>query len=92
MFGAFPATRVHDAAEGLKVPVEFEVNVTFPVGTLGLVELSITLAVQLVDVLTETDPGEQVTTVFVKWSGGGAAEETAILKVPKLAECVESPA
>jgi hypothetical protein len=42
------------------------VKVTVPVGTVGLVELSMTLAVQLVDVPTGTDPGEQVTTVFVE--------------------------
>jgi hypothetical protein len=66
MFGAFPATSVQVADAGLKLPVEFVVKVTVPVGTVGLVELSMTLAVQLVDVPTGTDPGEQVTTVFVE--------------------------
>jgi hypothetical protein len=66
MFGALPATSVHVPGNGLKVPVELEVKVTVPVGTVGLVELSITLAVQLVDVLTRTDPGEQVITVMVE--------------------------
>lgn len=66
MFGAFPATRVQAADNGLNVPVEFVVKATVPVGTAGLVELSITLAVQLVDVPTGTDPGEQVTTVLVE--------------------------
>jgi len=65
MFGAFPATSVH-VDDGLNVPVEFVVKATVPVGTVELVELSITLAVQLVDVPTRTDPGEQVTTVFVE--------------------------
>lgn len=86
MFGAFPATRVHVADVGLKVPVELVVNVTVPVGTVGLVELSITLPVQLVDVLTKTDPGEQLTTVFVEWSNGGATEETTTVKLPVLVE------
>ncbi len=66
MFGAFPATSVQAAADGLNVPVEFVVKATVPVGTVGLVELSITLAVQLVDVPAGTAPGEQVTTVFVE--------------------------
>jgi len=65
MFGAFPATSVHFASDGLKLPVEFVVNITVPVGTVELVELSITLAVQLVGTLTGTEPGEQVTTVLV---------------------------
>ena len=84
-FGAFPAASVHVADDGLNVPVEFVVKVTVPDGTVGLVELSITLAVQLADVLTEAEPGLQVTTIFVEWSGGGAAEETATLKLPVLA-------
>ncbi len=91
MFGALPATRVQVAEDGLKVPVEFEVKVTVPVGTVGLVELSTTLAVQVVDVFTKTDPGEHVTTVCVEWRGGGATEVTDTLKLPVLAECVESP-
>jgi hypothetical protein len=86
MFGAFPATSVQVADVGLKVPAEFVVKVTGPLGTVGLVELSITLPVQLVDVLTKTDPGEQLTTVFVEWSGGGATKETATLKLPVLVE------
>jgi hypothetical protein len=91
MFGAFPARMVQVADEGLKVPVEFEVKVTVPVGTVGLVELSITLAAQVVDVLTKTDPGEQVTTVIVECTGGGAADETESLTLPVLAECADSP-
>jgi len=84
-FGAFPATSVHVADDGLNVPVEFVVKVTVPVGTVGLVELSIALAVQLADVLTKAEPGLQVTTIFVVWSGGGAAEETATLMLSVLA-------
>ncbi len=66
MFGALPATSVQVAGDGLNVPVEFVVKATVPVGTVGLVELSITLAVQLVDVPAGTDPGEQVITVLVE--------------------------
>src|SRR5437667_252930 len=90
-FGAFPATSVHVADDGLNVPVEFVVKVTVPAGTVGLVELSITLAVQLADVLTEAEPGLQVTTIFVEWSGGGTAEETAAVKLPVLVAGVEWP-
>ena len=86
MFGAFRATSVQVAVVGLKLPVEFVVKVTVPVGTVGLVELSNTLAVQLVGVLTKTDPGEQLTTIFVEWISGGATEETARLKLPVLVE------
>src|SRR5207245_8329374 len=43
---------------------------TLPVGVVGLVEVSNTLAVQLVAVLTRTEPGVQVKTVFVGWSVG----------------------
>jgi len=59
---------------GLKVPVAFVVKVTVPVGTVGVFELSDTLTVQLVGLLTEIDPGEQLTTVLVEWSGGSGAE------------------
>ena len=76
MFGALPAARVQVADAGLNIPVEFVVKVTIPVGTVGLVELSMTLAVQLVRVLTKTDPMVQVTTVIVEWSGGGITGTT----------------
>ena len=62
------------------------VKVTVPVGTVGLVELSVTFAVQVVGVLTRTDPCEQLTRVFVESSGGGVAELTASLKLPVLPE------
>jgi len=65
MFGPWPATSVQ-VADGLKLPVLFVVNDTVPVGMLGLNEVSITRAVQLVGVLTVTEPGEHVTVVFVE--------------------------
>ena len=85
MCGPFPATSLHDAA-GLKVPVAFVVKVTVPVGTVGFFELSTTLTVQVVAVLTNTDPWEQLTTVFVEWRGEGAEEVTARLRLPVLSE------
>lgn len=91
IFGAFPATRVQIADAGLKVPAALVVKVTVPVGTVGLVELSVTFAVQVVEVLTRTDPCEQLTRVFVEWSDGGAVELTATLKLPVLPEWAESP-
>ena len=66
------------------------VKVTVPVGTVGLVELSVTFAVQVVGVLTWTDPWEQLTLVFVEWSCGGVVELTARLRLPVLPEWVES--
>ncbi len=86
MCGPFPATSLHDADVGLKVPVEFVVKVTVPVGTVGFFELSTTLTVQVVAVLTKTDPWEQLTTVFVEWRGEGAEEVTARLRLPVLSE------
>ena len=65
MFGPFPAASVQ-VADGLKLPVLFVVKETLPVGTEGLVEVSITRAVQLVSLLTLTEPGEHVTVVLVE--------------------------
>ncbi len=54
----------------MKVPELLLEKATLPVGVVGLVEVSNTLAVQLVAVLTRTEPGVQVKTVFVGWSVG----------------------
>jgi len=51
--------------DGLKTPELLVVKSTMPVGVVGLVEVSITLAVQLVATLMMTEPGEHVTTVVV---------------------------
>ncbi len=64
-----PATRLQ-VTEGMKVPELLLEKATLPVGVVGLVEVSNTLAVQLVAVLTRTEPGVQVKTVFVGWSVG----------------------
>jgi hypothetical protein len=53
-----PAASEQLAAEGVKVPVEFVVRVTEPVGVVGLGELSVTVAVQLLAVLMVTEFGE----------------------------------
>lgn len=64
--GLLPGSRVHVEDE-LKVPVEFVVKLTVPVGVVGPSEVSITLAVQVVGVFTTTEPGEQVMLVCVAW-------------------------
>jgi len=53
-----PAARVQLADVGVNVPVELVVKLTEPVGVVGLVELSVTVAVQVLAVLTVTEPGE----------------------------------
>jgi len=60
------AARVQLAA-GVKVPVEFVVKLTDPVGvmTVPAVEVSVTVAVQLVPWLTTTDAGVHDTLVEV---------------------------
>lgn len=56
---------------GLKVPVLFVVKVTLPVGVVGVDDVSVTVAVQLVLVPAVTVLGEQETLVVVVWRGGG---------------------
>ena len=65
MLGPLPATSVQ-VADGLKLPVLFVVNFTVPVGLVGLVEVSITRAMQTVATLTVTEPGEQLMLVCVE--------------------------
>lgn len=59
MPGPLPTARVQ-VEDGVKLPVLFVVNATVPVGVVGLVDLSITRAVQLVAALTRTEPGMHV--------------------------------
>jgi hypothetical protein len=66
------AARVH-VADGLKVPVLLVVKDMVPVGVVGLNDVSVTLAVQIVAALTRTEPGEQAMVVVVGLSVGGAA-------------------
>jgi hypothetical protein len=60
------AARVQLAA-GVNVPVEFDAKLTEPVGvmTAPAVEVSVTVAVQLVPWLTTTEAGVQATVVEV---------------------------
>jgi len=67
----------------VKVPVELVARVTVPVGLVGLVEWSVTVAIHELAVLTVTDPGEQETDAVVAWGGVGA---TGIVNVPWLVE------
>jgi hypothetical protein len=60
-----PATRLQLADVGVNVPVELVLKVTDPVGLVGDADVSVTVAVQVLEVFTVTDPGEQVTVVVV---------------------------
>jgi hypothetical protein len=82
-----PATRVQDPEE-LNVPVPLLANETEPVGVVGLVEVSVTVAVQMDGLLTVTEPGRQVTEVVVVCAGGGV---TLTSNVPWLVAWVGSP-
>jgi hypothetical protein len=64
------AARVH-VTVGANVPVELVVKLIVPVGVVGLVETSVTVAVQVVAVFTWRDEGEQTTAVVVAWMAGG---------------------
>jgi hypothetical protein len=80
-----PPDRVHDAA-GVKVPVELVVKVTVPVGVIAPVpDESVTVAVQVLGVLSRTLAGEQATEVLV------ARLVDASVKVPLLPVCTLSP-
>ena len=67
------AARPQEAAVGLKVPVLLVVKLTLPLGVVGLDEVSVTVAVQLVAVFIWTELGLQTTLVVVLWGGGGVA-------------------
>ena len=73
---------------GLNVPVLFVVKLTVPEGVVGLDDVSVAVAVQLVVAPVVTEGGEQVTLVVVVCGGAGVE---ARRKVPWLEECVESP-
>lgn len=60
-----PAIKLQLAAIGLNVPVELDVKLTEPVGVVGLEEVSITVAVQVLAVFTVTEAGEHWTLVVV---------------------------
>lgn len=68
-----PAARVQLADVGANVPVLFVVKLTVPVGDVGDVDVSVTVAVQLLGVPVVTELGEQLTLVVVVWGGKGVA-------------------
>ncbi len=60
-----PIIRLH-VADGLKVPVELDESVRLPVGVVGVVEVSVTVPVQLDPWFTITEAGEQTTDMVVE--------------------------
>ena len=75
--------------EGLKVPVPLLVKLTVPVGVVAPeLAVSVTVAVQVVDPLTGTVPGVQLTVVLVECM---AAAVTVTVVLPLLGACVLSP-
>src|SRR3989442_169712 len=81
-----PADKVQLAEIGLNVPVELVVKLTEPVGVVAPVdEVSVSLAVQLVEMPTWTGEGEHWTRVEVGCGGGGGATVTKRLNEPELA-------
>ena len=69
MSAVAPATRVQVPLAGANVPVLFVVKPALPVGVVGDEEVSVTVAVHVVGVLTWTDPGEHVTAIVVECGG-----------------------
>ena len=58
--------------EPVNVPVPLLVKVTVPVGVVGVAEVSVTVAVQVVDAPKATLEGLQDTDVVVGFAGGKA--------------------
>jgi hypothetical protein len=55
---------------GDRVPTPVLAKVTVPIGVIGVVKMSVTVAEQVVGLLTLTEPGEQEIEVVVVWEGG----------------------
>ena len=73
-------------AAGLKVPVPSSVKLTLPVGVLLVpLSMSLTVAVQLVELSTGVVDGEQLTLVLV------ARVVTVTAVLPLLVACLASP-
>jgi hypothetical protein len=64
------------------------VKATVPVGVVGAVEVSVTVAIHVAGVLTVTEPGEHESVVVVGFSASGV---TLTVVWPVLAACVVSP-
>ena len=75
-------------AESLKVPALSVMNRTDPVGVVGLVDGSVTVAVHVAALFTVTVVGVHATIVFVECFGGTV---TLRSKVPLLVTCESSP-
>ena len=71
-----PAARVQ--VVGVKVPVLLVVKLTLPVGVVRELEVSVTVAVQLVAVPEVTDAGAHATVVFVLCSAAGVEARTNV--------------
>lgn len=84
---AVVAARVHGLPVNEPEPPVW-LNVTVPVGVVGDVEMSVTVAVQVVGVLTVTVDGWHATEVVVVLSGTGVTMTVVWLK---LVACVASP-
>jgi len=56
----------------VKVPVELVARITLPLGVVGVVDWSVTVAVHELAVLTVNDPGKHEIDVVVVWGGVGA--------------------
>jgi hypothetical protein len=74
-----PATRLQ--AVDVKVPVELVVKLTVPVGLVGLLEVSVTVAVHVLGVLTVTEPGEQLTVMLVDATTGAVIVTLTLVAV-----------
>jgi hypothetical protein len=83
--GVMLTEHVADAPVPANVQVPLGVKVTVPVGVVGVVETSVTVAAQLVAWLTNTVDGVHATVV------GVAGQLQAIGAVPELVEWVVSP-
>ena len=68
---------------GVKVPVEFVVKVTSPVGVLGVPEVSVTVAVQLVPWFNARDEAEQVMPVLVVFGALAVIPRLKLLELPE---------
>jgi len=68
---------------GVKVPVELVVKVTNPVGVLGVPDVSVTVAVQLVPWFNTREEGEQVMLVLVVFEALAVIPRMKLLELPE---------
>lgn len=70
--------------EGLNAPLLSVVKLTVPVGAVGMGEVSVTVAAQVVARFTETVDGAQDTVVNVVWTPNESVKANVPLLVPWL--------